>query len=219
VTAIHCRIQHHPARSEILSRITDRLDGEAEVVTDPHPDARDRSPWRTYRECLALPPRWCSHLLVLQDDAIPCRNLLAACRMIARDVPVCLFLAGAPVRTAREATRAARRGERFVPVFATDWVPVVAVLWPVDLAQAVLDWAGENRLPGDPNPRSDDAVVGRWARKTKQEVVATVPSLVQHPDDQPSTIGKKARQGRSAWRVAHMWIGDQDPLRIDWRSG
>ncbi len=186
------------------------------MISDPDPEDRLSSPWRTYRECLSSPPEGVSHLLVLQDDVLPCRHLLPVCARVARGVPVCLFLGGAPVRTAVEASRAHRRGERFVSVHAESYVPVVAVLWPVEVAERCLQWTMVNRLPGDPRPRSDDAVIGRWARIEREEIVATVPSLVQHPDVEPSLIGRKARAGRSPWRVAHLWIGDEDPLLIEW---
>lgn len=216
--AIHVRVQHHPSRAHLLPGLLERLDQHAEIVSDPNPEDRLPSPWRTYRECLFQPPGDATHLLVLQDDAIPCRNLVAACAEIAREDPVCLFLGGAPVRTARDARRALEKGERFVPVHPVEWVPLVAVLWPVEVAEGFLDWTAENRLPGDPNPRSDDAVAGRWARRTKTPIWATVPSLVQHPDMEPSLIGKKARGGRSAWRVAFSWIGEEaDPLHIAWK--
>lgn len=212
------RVQHHPARAYLLPSLIERLDVEPEIVGDPNPEDRFPSPWRTYRECLYAPPSSATHLLVLQDDVIPCRNLVAACALLARPDPVCLFLGGAPVRTAVLAKKALARGERFVPVHRAEWVPVVAVLWPVEAAQACLDWTSVNRLPGDPNPRSDDAVVGSWARREKVAIWATVPSLVQHADVEPSLIGRRARAGRSLWRVAFSWIGEeQDPLQIDWK--
>lgn len=189
-------------------------------MSDPNPEDRLPSPWRTYRECLYAPPGDATHLLVLQDDVIPCRNLVTACARIAEVVPsspVAVYLGGHPVRTARNAARALTLGKTFVQVIPTDFVPVVALLWPVEVAQAFLDWCGENRLPGDPNPRSDDAVVGKWARNTKHPVYATVPSLVQHPDEEPSLI-RKARHGRSVFRKAFSWIGEEsDPLEIQWR--
>lgn len=212
-------MQHHPERAHLLPPLLERLDRPAEVVSDPNPEDRLRSPWRTYRECLYAPPPSVTHLLILQDDVIPCRNLVAACEMIARPDPVCVFLGGAPVRTAMLAKRALERGQRFVPVHRAEWVPVVAVLWPVESAQACLDWTGSNRLPGDPNPRSDDAVVGSWARRERVPIWATVPSLVQHADLEPSLIGRKARGGRAKWRVAFSWIGEeQDPTEIEWQS-
>jgi hypothetical protein len=214
------RIQHHPARAALLSPLVERLgpDVPLEVVEDPDPDGRPSNPWRCYRECLISPSGSdITHLLVIQDDAVPCRNLVAACERIRVPGPVCLFLAGAPVRLAREASRALSQGRSLIPLYlsAADWLPVVAVLWPVEVAESLLEWAGSNRLPGDPNPRSDDAVCGRWARQTGAEVFATVPSLVEHEDLVPSLIGKKARQGRSKWRTAGSWIGaDGDALEI-----
>lgn len=194
------------------------LGSGVEVVSDPDPEDLRPSPWRTYRECLVGAPSGISHLLVVQDDVIPCRNLVEVCSRIARPEPVVLFLGGAPVTIAREARAAGLRGERMIPwrLRAADWLPVVAVLWPVEVAESFIEWTGLNRLPGDPNPRSDDAVAGKWARKTRQEIWVTVPSLVQHPDVEPSLIGRKARGGRSSWRVAFDWIGDVDPLQIGW---
>jgi hypothetical protein len=215
---IHTRIQHHPSRAYLLPELLERLDAEAEVVTDPEPDAQMPSPWRTYRACLELPPAGATHLLVLQDDVLPCRNLVAACEQIAAPWPVCLFLGGAPVRTAREAARTLRRGGRYVDVHRGEWVPVIAVLWPVEAAARLLEWCDRDdvKLPGHPNPRSDDAVVGKWAKLNRERVTATVPSLVQHPDIEPSLIGKRARAGRTAWRVAAHWIGEEDPLDMQW---
>lgn len=209
---VHCRIQHHPSRAHLIEPLLALL-GDAEVVTDPDPDNRYRSPWRTYRRCLEAPPAGVTHVLVLQDDTLPCRDLQAVCERVARPEPLCLFLGGAPQRAARDAREALRRGERLMPLPIHEWVPVVAVLWPVEKAQALLEWAGENKLPGDPMPRSDDAIVGRWARKTQQQIWTTIPSLVQHPDTEASSIGRgKARAGRNPWRVAFAWVGpDADP--------
>lgn len=213
VAAIHVRVQHHPSRAHLLSPLLGLLDSDVEIVTDPDPDAAIRSPWRTYRECLVDPPRGVTHLLVLQDDVVPCRNLVAACERIARPEPVVLWLGGAPVRIAHAAKQASLQGQRIVPVRLRggDWLPVVAVLWPVEVAGRFIEWAGSNRLPGDPNPRSDDAVAGRWARKTGQEVWVAVPSLVEHGRGL-SLI--RRRSNRSPWRVAFEWIGDRDPLDI-----
>jgi hypothetical protein len=47
--------------------------------------------------------------------------------------------------------------------------------------------------------------------------VATVPSLVDHPDTTPSLLGKRARGGVDRSRVASCWVGTEcDPLTIDW---
>jgi hypothetical protein len=204
--AITVRVQHHPARPYLLPPLLARLDAEAEVVTDPDPDARLPSPWRTYRACLA--PSTASHLLVLQDDAILCRHLVASAALIARDDPVLLFVGGAPVRLAH-ALRKARSHLVPVTLRSSEWMPLVAVLWPTPLATAFRAWADRHTVP-----RSDDAVAGQWVKATGQPLWATAPSLVEHDDRQPSLV---RRHGRSPWRRAHAWIGpDADPLALDW---
>lgn len=212
---ISVRIQHHPGRAYLLPPLLEQLPG-AEVVTDPDPDSAFPSPWRTYRECLARPaPAGTSHLLVLQDDVLLCRRFLEVAAELARPEPVALFLGGAPAVSAGRASRAPRGS--LVALVPAEFVPVVALLWPVEVAESFLAWCGEHRLPGDPAPRSDDAVVGRWARRTGQVVYAATPSLVEHPDVEPSLIRKKVGAGRIKWRVAHDWIGPEaDPFVYAW---
>ena len=48
-----------------------------EVVTDPEPDGV-LSSWRTYRLALETFPDEATHVLVLQDDATPCRDFAKA---------------------------------------------------------------------------------------------------------------------------------------------
>ena len=93
---------------------------------------------------------------------------------------------------------------------SSEWMPLVAVLWPTSLAHSLSEWAdGRRNLP-----RSDDAVAGLWARHTSQPLWATVPSLVEHDQHQPSLV---RRRGVSQWRRAGEWIGPEaDPLDLDW---
>ena len=50
-------------------------------------------------------------------------------------------------------------------------------------------------------------------------MLACVPSIVQHEDIAPSVAGQKARAGVDDTRVAAHWIGDRDPLELDWNAG
>jgi hypothetical protein len=165
-------------------------------------------------------PSAATHVAVLQDDAVACHNLVPALHRIAESRPddvVCLFLGGLPRRTAAKARELCAKGHRYVDVHGADFVPVVATMWPTPVAQSFLNWCDENPLRlGHRDPRSDDAVAGRWMRYTRHKVVCTIPSLVQHPDDVPSTIGKRAGAGADRNRVALHWIGDSDPLELQW---
>lgn len=98
----------------------------------------------------------------------------------------------------------------YVGVYWRSFVPTVAILWPVEKARELYEWTTENpTLPGNPNPRSDDAVIGHWMRKTKQRVVATVPSIVEHTDA-PTTKGTSNCTGVRAVSFA------EDALLVNW---
>lgn len=176
------------------------------------------NPWSGYLECLNAPPAGASHLLICQDDTVGCQNVTPALRLIAErwpNTPVCLFLGKLPMRTRKEALRAGARGEHYIDIHHGDFLPVVAVLWPVEKAVEFHEWGlrGISHRSGRPFlERSDDAMGGRWMRSTRQKIVATIPSIIEHPDDVVSTISK-----RPANRTALFWHGqDWDALSVQW---
>jgi hypothetical protein len=218
VANVLVRIQHLEGRDEPLERLLASLPTSVEVVTD---DGEDRNPWRGYNRCLANLPTGYTHLAILQDDTIACRNLLPALELIAEHKPtslVSLFMAKLPRRTAVESMGLIGK-KRYVAVHPLDFIPVVASLWPVEKAEGLRTWVEQNqrRIEGKPF-KSDDAVVTRWAKFNRERAFCTLPSLVQHPDDVPSTITDRARGGLDKGRVALHWIGDDDPLEFDWSA-
>ena len=104
-----------------------------------------------------------------------------------------------------------KHGQRYVTVFIRDFCPVVGMLWPREKALEFMEWAATARLPGGPNPRSDDAVVGRWMIQTRQHILATVPSIVQHPGTEPSVKGT----GNDATRWNALFF-TQDGSQYEW---
>lgn len=212
---IHARVQHHPARAHLIPSLLPRLKGLPVEVIEHSSDPP--SPWAGYLRCLADLPA-CSHLLILQDDAVPVRNFTDQVRQIAianPDVPVCLFLARLPRDASILAARALKAGQRYIQLPWRGFMPVVAVLWPLAKALEFRTWAEEHpSLPGQREPRSDDAMAGMWKISTKQTVRATVPSIVQHPDMEPSLIGRRRAWGQDTGRVAFA-LAD-DALDYDW---
>lgn len=186
------------------------------MITD---DGEEPNPWRGYRLCLSDLPE-SGHVAILQDDTVACRNLAPALELIAAanpDTVVELFMSMQPKRTHNRASLHYGRG-RYVDVHLADLVHVVALLWPVGKAREFLAWVDESpgRLRGE-RFQSDDATVTRWMQLTKQRIRATVPSIVQHPDDVPSIVnGHRVRHGADRGRTAGYWIGDADPLELDW---
>ena len=209
-------IQHHPSRAELVKRLTREVPG-TRLIEDT---GAGLNPWRGYRLCLEAIPLRVSHACILQDDVLVCKNFLPALERIADanpDIPVSLFLSRQPKRTFNQASL--KYGKtRYVLTHPQDLVHVVAILWPVEKAREFLAWVDENprRLMGR-TFHSDDATVTRWMRMTRQAIRCTVPSIVEHPDDVPSTVNQnRVRNGNDAGRVAGYWIGDGDPLELDW---
>ena len=177
------------------------------------------NPWQGYRRCLTDIPL-CDHLLVIQDDAVPCANFAPALEQVALanpDTPVSLWLSSQPAGTAARARQAMMRGNRYVWHGYTNYVYLVAMLWPRRLAVGFLEWTETNKLaPTGREARADDGVVARWAKATKQHILITVPSLVEHPDVEPSVKGgaQKASAGADQNRVA-LFFAD-DGLEYQW---
>jgi hypothetical protein len=205
-------IQAHPARTDLLSRLREGLAPlDVQVVCDEGEGKPD--PWRGYRLCLAAAVASARpHVLVVQDDAIPCFDFACHlnCAIAERpDAVLVLFLAAQPRLTSLAADRARAAREAFAPLHPRDWMPAVAVCYPLAVAERILAWT--DAVAGR-HSRSDDHMLGRWhreqARQAGVQVLVTVPSLVQHPDDVPSLIGNgNGSHGRNPSRVARHWDG------------
>jgi hypothetical protein len=175
--------------------------GDCEVVTDPEPDGR-RAPIRTYLACLRSMPPWATHLIIVQDDARPCEGFREKVLKVVFERPddvIAFFLGGAPARSARLAQQAHRRGERWVKMAPSDWLPTVATCWPSFHVERFLAFCEEH--PSLINV-GDDSVAGAWKRAESVDVWATIPSLVEHPDVEPSLIRRKAGAGKNRYRIA-----------------
>jgi hypothetical protein len=159
----------------------------AQVVTDEgDPPA---NPLRGYRLCLESIPVEASHLVVVQDDAIVASSFQQRVERIVEERPddiVVLCVLGIRNLTFKWFMKAIRAGESYSPVVPGDFHYVVGVLWPRGKAEAFSEWMKTAKVT-----RSDDQAFGNWAMKTRQKVIASVPSIVEHPDDFPSSIDKE----------------------------
>lgn len=214
---IHCWIQHHPSRADLLPGLVASTGLPTSVVADHGP--LPSNPWRGYQLCLERVATDVAEFgVIIQDDAVLCQNFGPAIVRIADandDTPVVLFIASLPRKTATDALRAVKRHVHYVDLFIRDFCPVVGMLWPREKAAQLLEWTKTAKLPGGTEPRSDDAVVGRWKLINKERIRVTVPSLVQHPDQVESLIGRRAHWGGDKGRVAQLFC-EGDPLEIDW---
>jgi hypothetical protein len=233
-------IQHHPARPDLLKRLLGDLAAEldaagprpfhtleVEVVADPDPHG-DPSPWRTAKLAWALTPPWCTHRLVIQDDAMPCTDFLWAAVEAIRHRPAALvsFFMGWAGTWMASAMRAQADTSSWYLHPDRSWLPHVALAMPRELAVDLAVWVP----PDVRDRRADDEAVAWWSQERRTRGVGvdcwvTIPSLVQHDDDAPSTM--YAHRGAQAERVATgermrraaCWIGDYHPRVIDWTRG
>lgn len=141
---------------------------------------------------------------------LPCRNFAAGVEQIAErhpNTPVCLFMGGMPRNVAVAAGRALTKGERYVTLTASPFMPIPCVLWPKQKAREFLYWARSARGM----TRADDGNAGKWVRATKQQVLVSVPSLAEHDERQPSVKGSN---NKGVWcRAAYL---AEDALDYQW---
>lgn len=213
-------IQTHELREPLALELAEMIDRPCELVFDPAPRGTP-SPWRTYRHALETTPTDATHRLVIQDDAIPCLGFVPALeRAIAArpDDLLVLFVGGMPTEHARTLLRACEAGSRWAALNSARWCPAVAVVWPTGLIGEFLAFTDKRRW-GD-RLTADDEIIGRWCRVAGRQPLATVPSLVQHPDDIPSLNGRRQANGRDPTRVAACFIDvdELDPMTIDWST-
>ena len=217
------RIQQHPSRADLLPAL---LEGLTPLLVEVSSHSSiPPNPWEGYKKALQITATEIqfSHLVVLQDDVVVCRNFAPAIEQIAQanpDTPVVLFLARLPRRISNMALHATKKRQVYLDcqLRSNDFLPVVAILWPVEKAREFLAWTEANpHKLGHKDPRSDDAVGGRWASLTKQTIRFTLPSLVEHPDMEPSLIGRRASWGKDKGRVSLQFC-EGDPLEIDWST-
>ena len=199
---LHYRVQNVPGREGALTRLLPLLPPAVEVITD-HAGGIP-NPLRGYLLCLEDPPPEATHLVIVQDDALPCRDFDARVKEAVEEKPddlISLFVGGLRGRTLTNFYAAQKMGKRWTTIYFREIHHVVALVWPVAEAAAFLRWFETARIPGAKPPRSDDAAVGYWARTTRRTFWARVPCLVEHPDDFPSTIRSQPRFGDKGRRA------------------
>jgi len=221
-------VQAHPRRSEMAHALAAEVDGT--VVFDPEPDGARASPWRCYRHCLASTPGFesgfaaagsASHVLVLQDDAAVCHGFIDVFHAAVRarsDRVLVFFVSGMPVEHSRAVLEACARDEPWAVIDTARWCSAVATCWPVRHVHPMLRFVDAQRWPE--TFTADDEIIGRYLRHAGERPLASVPSLVQHPDMVPSLVGRKDRQGQDPGRVAACFADPGCDLSlIDWTRG
>lgn len=208
-------IMAHPDRAgevDILRRALGTSHGVTPVAWDDEgpPSGNADRVWRTARRAWSLADPQADWHVLLQDDALPCPDLLAglerALAYAPPDAVVSPYLGtgrNVPIRWEAVARAADSAG--------ADWVRSNKLMWgvcivlPVALIPEMTAYA--DRRAGVP----DDMRVAGWADRTQREVWYTWPSLVDHLPI-PSLTKHKAKE-----RAARTWHSGS-ALEINWTS-
>lgn len=191
-------IMGHPSRRRFIEGLSEELP-EAEVVLDRRDDR-----WETGRRALlAFDPDADFHLVV-QDDAILCRDLPAgalAAAEAAGERPVALYTGRARPRrhtVARAVRRARASGSPWLAMEGPLWG--VAIVLPTVHIPELVQWCDANPVP------NYDRRIASFYERTGIECWYTLPSLVDHRPvaENPSLIA-----GRTGNRRAHWFIGSE----------
>jgi hypothetical protein len=199
----------HPKRKRFVDELVPRLDAEPEVVWDRRGDR-----WETGRRSLLAFDRSATHHLVVQDDALVSRDLVAGTAQAVADVgerPVCLYVGvGRPYRAqVQQAHLAAKENNAAWMVMPGPWWGV-AIVVPTSHIPDLVKWCDQR--PDVPNY---DKRISRWYQQQNISCWYSMPSLVDHRrvDENPSLVA-----GRTGDRYAHWFIGE-DASALDVKFG
>lgn len=193
MTKVAVRVQHHPSRVDLAERLLGQLArfDDVQVVEDPDPNGH-RNAWRAHRACLEAMPQGATHLLAIQDDAIPNTDFHDAIieAITARSESVILPFVPGFTNLRKLMGQARSRGEVFMRFDVRAYVPVVAIVYPASVVHDLLAWTTErNHRRG-----ADDGIVAFYCKARRIVPVAMLPCVCDH-DDTAKTIGAGERKG------------------------
>lgn len=203
-------IMAHPDRAPQVCQLMTNLDRPVAIAWDDEgpPSGNADRVWRTARRGWQLADPEADWHVLLQDDAVPCRDFLAglerALAYVPPDAVVSPYLGtgrNVPIRWEALARAAETKSAPWVRSTKLMWGVCIAL--PVARIPEMIAYANQRaRVP-------DDMRVAGWAERTRREVWYTWPSLVDHLTI-PSLTKHKARE-----RVARRWH-QGSALEINW---
>ena len=200
-------VMAHPKRAVMVDDLLRRLDRPAAVVWDELNDRHDTG----IRAVEAYDPT-CTHHLVIQDDVLPCRDLIAGIERALAHVPdghPASFYLGRvqPFGPKVEAAvRVAGDSASWITMDGVYWGPAIIVPTAVieDLSKWYRGRAGQRH-------QNYDRRVSTWFERRGIACWYSWPSLVEHRGDESLVRDSKAI------RTAHRFIGaDASALGVDW---
>lgn len=196
----------HRRRAELVEDLVARLDAPVDVVWDER-----NNEWDTARRALLAAGAGSTHHLVLQDDAIVCRDLVAGLEAALAHVParspVSLYVGRKrPLGNTLPAIAERADADR------SRWLVLRDINWGVGLCFPTAIVAELVAESDGLSVAEYDARVSAYFARRGMPVYHTWPSLVDHRDG-ASLLDGRAREGR----VAYRFVGEgASALDLDW---
>lgn len=201
-------VMAHPKRRRFVEELVEQIDVDAPVVWDRRGDR-----WDTGRRSMLAYDPSATHHLVIQDDAVPCRDVAAAAARAAHaagERPVSLYtgrIRPYSKRVYMDFADAVRAGATWLEMGGPWWG--VGIMLPTVHIPEMIAWADKRT-----DVANYDKRIGRWYVSQKIKCWYTVPSLVDHRGvaENPSLV-----KGRTGDRHAQRFIGaDASGLQVQW---
>lgn len=204
MTRVSVAVMAHPKRADMVADLLTRLDRPATVVWDECNDRHDTG----IRAVEAADPT-CSHHLVIQDDALPCADLVAGVERALPHVPaghpVSLYIGRVkPFRRQVTAATARADGASWITMAGVYWGPAIVV--PTATVADLSAWWTTAKARKVTNY---DRRLSTWFETQGRRCWYTWPSLVDHRGDE------SLARHHVAERRAHRFH-DGSALAVDW---
>jgi hypothetical protein len=187
-------VMSHPRRARAARALCEQHPELAlRVVADPRPD-EPPSTLRTARLAWQAVSPEATHHLVLQDDAVLCRNFADHVHELILAHPgqaLCLFTEWGSL-SADAVRLAVLSGSALTPA-VDDYLPCVALVLPADHARGFAEFAAAKATDEDP----DDVVLLAYAQSAGLDSLVPVAGLVEHSNP-VSIAGNDALGPRSS---------------------
>lgn len=209
MATLSVKVMAHPKRERFIPDLVRRLGiAHDDVIWDQKNDR-----WDTGRRAWEAVDQSADWGMVVQDDAIPCADLIEGLQRALDHVPPNVLVSPyvgtrrpSRSRIDRSVQDAAAAGAAFIVMPSLNWG--VAIIAPTSIIDGMLPWCDTQRYP------NYDRRIGRYAIDVmRMETWCTFPSLVDHRTI-PSLVG------HGDGRTAHHFIGaDSSALSVNWSSG
>jgi hypothetical protein len=208
------QIMAHPARVSLAEDLAERLGLDGGGITWD----QINDPWHTGgRAWRSLAARGTDWSMVIQDDVLPCRDLIPALTAALEHVPGQVIVSPFVGRNQpRGYVRQIAEAVELARVRNASWIMTGALMWgvaicvPTATVAPMVTWCEQMN-----QWRSYDKRVGQYYKRQHYRTWYTWPSLVDHRDV-PSLLAH-VNEFHIPERVAHEFVGeDTSALGLDW---